>query len=530
MAEGRERIIVIGLDGATFDVIDPLVAEGRMPHMAALLEDGVRGVLRSTIPPNTAVAWTSFRTGTNPGKHGVYHMMGVVGQGYTERFWNNRAIHGVPFELILSRNGRQVIVYDVPGTYPPDREGPLVVASAFIPSSTCDFTHPSTLHTELIREVGDYPLESSVLQAYRRGDSIAATKALFQFMEVRRRVCLYLMRRYPWDVMMVVFRATDVVQHAVGRLLASDGGQVPRYKRLVEQCYQRTDSLLGEILEEIDSSTTVIIMSDHGAGPGRKNFYLNQWLQKQGLLKFTRGFSIKRHIPQSLGGVKGMRGRANLRKAPHWVDWTRTRAWSGWRNQPSIWINLKGRQPQGIVERGEDYEELRTMLIAELPRVIDPDTGSPVIDRVYRREELYWGPFLEEAPDLISIPRDWSYCTLGRIDIPCLLEHPPKGIAGQHRMDGILVMQGPHIRRNVVIEGAEIIDVAPTVLHLSGCPVTDDMDGKVLAETMDPSWLASHPVRREAIGESGTREELKVYTDREQEQMEDGLRALGYVD
>ena len=207
---------------------------------------------------------------------------------------------------------------------------------------------------------------------------------------------------------------------------------------------------------------------------------------------------------------------------------------------PSIWINLKGIKPHGIVEPAE-YSALTDFIIEKLRELKDPRTGKPIIARVYRRDELFHGPFSDEAADLIL---DWwsedsLFSTAPSLakdrDKPAVIirEHRPSEDSvwgGTHRRDGILVAAGPALKRAAEIENAQLIDFAPTLLHLLGLPVPEDMDGSVLADAFRPEFLAAHPVKAGAASGISESDRSSGYTDEESAKVEERLQALGYLE
>jgi predicted AlkP superfamily phosphohydrolase/phosphomutase len=212
------------------------------------------------------------------------------------------------------------------------------------------------------------------------------------------------------------------------------------------------------------------------------------------------------------------------------IDWSKTQAVSGSPASEGIFINLKGREPQGIVEPGAPYEALRERLMDRLIALRDQESGEPVIQAAYRREKLYEGPFLEQLPDIVFDLGDGPYLASDALAAPQVLEPLPSGtLQGRHRPTGVFLAAGPGIRHGGRIQGAQIVDVAPTVLYALGLPIPEDMDGRPLLEIFDQDYQEAHPVRyapSEAIEEiaAGTR-----YDQEEAAEMERRLRGLGYV-
>jgi predicted AlkP superfamily phosphohydrolase/phosphomutase len=313
-------------------------------------------------------------------------------------------------------------------------------------------------------------------------------------------------------------------------------------------------------------------MSDHGfGGNNTKAIYLNRWLESIGMLHFVdspgalsvRGLAMgagARLLREGISLAKKWLPRKfknRLRQAPRMratveaamrhfgVDWSRTRAYSD-ELRGNLWINVKGREPGGIVEPGREYEEVRDTLIQNLKELRDPGTGEPIVGQVFKREEIYRGPYVERAPDVVFLQAGYLSRDHGPYNYVYRRSRTSSGQAwlqefsvGQlewdvrphasHRLDGLLILNGLGIGAPKEIEGAQIIDVAPTVLHLLGLPVPQDMDGRVMVEALEPSYLSVHPVQTGApTDEEGSA--AFEYSSEEIQKVEESLRALGYID
>ena len=366
-------------------------------------------------------------------------------------------------------------------------------------------------------------------------------------MEKHERVSRHLVERHPTDLFFSVVQALDHLQHLFWNDIAGRPG--------VGRCYRLADEIIGHRMSLLDGRTNLFLVSDHGFGPVRKWFHVNCFLQERGLLALGevqgKGASA---IPARLGltpqrlrelirrvDVLGLRrwmgrmarvtlGRQIDESLTPPIDWSRTQAVSGSPATEGIHVNLKGREPQGIVEPGADYEALRDRLMAELQALRDPDIGESVVRAVYRREELYEGPFLDQLPDVVFDLGDGPYLASDAPTATQVLEPLPKNfLQGRHRSTGIFVAAGPDIRVGDQIEGARIVDVAPTVLYALGLPIPEDMDGRPLLEIFGKEYRAAHPVQYTSpeLAEEATPE--PAYDQEDAAEMERRLRGLGYV-
>ncbi|UCD57563.1 MAG: hypothetical protein JSV16_00185, partial [Candidatus Hydrogenedentota bacterium] len=265
------------------------------------------------------------------------------------------------------------------------------------------------------------------------------------------------------------------------------------------------------------------------ATPSARALQQARFVAKRFLPRWAKNF-IKSALP-------GIRDRVESHLYFSQIDWTRTKAY-GFGMYGNIFINLRGREPEGQVDPGKEYENVRSQIIEALTDLQDPDTGEHIIDRVYRREELYEGPCVTKAPDLLIKWRDYSYYTsvnprveTGEIFGPCgYIDSSEYRHVGTHRLNGIFIASGSIIRKRATIEGADIVDLAPTILHLFSQPIPEDMDGKVLEAIFTEEFLAGNPPRyRKAIGEEGMASAVS-YSSEEEEKIKERLQGLGYIE
>jgi predicted AlkP superfamily phosphohydrolase/phosphomutase len=571
------KVVIIGLDAATWTLIRPWIAEGGMPNLAKLMRAGVSGGLESVVPPITPPAWTSFMTGKNPGKHGVFHFVETEWNGYAMTYANGGSRRSPTVWKLLNAAGFSVGTMNIPFTYPPEALDGFQISGLDTPSANSPFVYPPELKRELFEQVGKINHDIRFLGFMSTDERRAQVLAEMEKTDRQwAAVTLYLLEHHPQDVMMFVFMSIDTVQHYFWQYMDRnhflyDPRAESRFGNAVRQVYERLDAITGQIVEKLSDDTTVFIVSDHGGGPVvDRTVFLNRYLCQLGLLHYKGNGSTDvrarfglREIGSKVlrGGYsflrKSLSSRHKSRLAETFprlrikaelaytsfvnIDWSRTKAYCTevLAAPPSIWINLKGIKPAGIVEPIE-YKRLIDFIIEKLDELKDPRTGKPVIARVYRRDELFDGPFSGEAADIVL--DWWSEDSLFSAepsfakdrDKPAVIirEHRPSRDSewgGTHRLNGILIGRGPVLKTAAAIEGAQLIDLAPTLLYLLGVPVPQDMDGKVLTSAVRPDFLAAQPVRAGiASGISETRP--SDYTEEESAKVEERLRALGYLD
>ncbi|HWR71740.1 MAG TPA: alkaline phosphatase family protein, partial [Nitrospirota bacterium] len=338
------KVIIIGWDGATFDIINPLVAAGRLPNVAYLMKNGVWGRMESTIPPLTPTAWTSLSTGVNPGKHAIFDAMLYSPEARRMSFVNASMRKCAPVWSVLSEAGRKVGVLNVPMTYPPDEVNGFVIPGMFTPEGADDFTYPRGLKDDLIRTFGRYFIECN----YSSSPSTYLKSILSVDVDFREKVASYLMERYDWDFFFCVFMSSDRVQHFFWKYLDPSHPGHKKYGNAIATVYEKMDESLGRLIEKAGVDATVVMVSDHGSGPLKKAFFLNYWLLINGYLFLKRDFAdifrktprvwsrfagtIKKVLRASISGRVGSgiteSQRDILTLFPSLIDWDRTVAFS----------------------------------------------------------------------------------------------------------------------------------------------------------------------------------------------------------
>jgi len=537
------KLVCLGVDGGSYELVSRWASEGRLPNFARLMAEGASGELRSVIPPVSAQAWSSFMTGKNPGKHGIYGFRRLKPGTYEIEFTSGRLVRAATLWRILSHAGRRVIVINVPMTYPPEEVNGLLVSGMDAPGRGSEYTHPPELKAELDRIAGKYVISQHFAGSLDSPERLlAARQEMLELFDVRCKVTLELAQRYPWDFLMVKFNLVDQSQHYFWKFMNGDG----ELRAAIYEAYSAVDAMLP-VFEGLGDY--LVILSDHGAGPhSGKNIFLNEWLRREGYLTpkgggrktigrlLERGMrflarrlshgakdELKRLFPRLVSGSFGLMKFSGIR-------WAASRAFLG-ECYDSIRINQRGVFPEGIVEPAE-YDGLRDEIGAKLLALRDPETGAAIIRCVHKREDIYRGPFVCEAPDLIVEPEGFSYTLSKRIladEGPVVRSAPHwRGISGVHRLMGMLFLKGPGIVPGRRVE-ARIEDVAPTILYALGEGIPADFDGRVLTAAFEPGRLSQTPPRVTEAIPAGPRTD-RTYTDTDSEAVGERLRNLGYIE
>lgn len=538
---GRRRAFIVGLDGATLDILGPWAAQGELPLFREIFSRGAVGELKSTLPPVTPVAWLSFMTGKSPGRHGVFDLLRPLSKDYME-VTPAYGVHCSERTLweILSDRGRRVGLVNVPMTYPPKRVEGFLISGIPAPADSDPYSYPESLVPELQKMGWDLTRDASAItDSYE--DNLAY---LAELVDVRTQATLHLMTQYEWDLFMVHFLETDQVQHTYWRFMDGVQRRAPgstRYGRAILDLFKKIERSLHQMIELLDEDTILIILSDHGMGPTRYHVDLNNWLLKEGLMVWKRTWSVRfrrllyslglhptsiyrslasrwvkksalgrirtdlTHVPSSDPEASSGRHRSfsallrdSLCLSMKDIDWSSTRAYSSGTTQAGlIYLNVKGREPEGIVEQGAEYEEIKRLICEKIVDFVDPVAGDRPFAHAFRREEVYSGPYVAEAPDIIVIcDKPERNTPLGRLFLSNRVVERINDATASHRMQGLFAIVGSDIvGPGSTIADAEITDIAPTILYLLGEAIPSDMDGKVLRDCFTNRFVQANPER-----------------------------------
>ncbi|NOT28889.1 MAG: hypothetical protein HOP15_00410 [Planctomycetes bacterium] len=506
------KLLLVGWDGATFRMLDPLVAAGRMPNTAKLLARGVHARLESTVVPISSSAWISAVTGKTPGKTGVYDFFDRLPDSYAVAIISARTNQATPLWRTLARNGRKSLVFGVPITYPPEPIPGVMVAGMLAPPDSL-YTWPPELAAELrargfVPDVGTWSVEQRFTPAL-----------VAEQLELKRQILLErLARRDEWDLAMIVFKCLDVLSHR-SYDNSLDGP--------VAELYVALDGVLGELVAAAGPDANVMLVSDHGFQAYQKSFHLQPWL-------FAAGFATPNPAASSAplrgGPLSAVRVDQHERQIAA-VDLAKTRALAvnceG--NFGGIRLNVAGREPQGIVAPG-DVEAVLAELSAALLAAQAEGLDGPLVTRTWKAAELYPGPFTNKLPDLLFETHPDVVCRTDRSTSWFVDFTAGTRVISDHDRGGIFVGAGPAFAARPERADARIFDVGPTALHLLGVPVYDDVDGQVLTR-----FLAAGPAPRflaeqdEPGRAAWPRPPEHIGTDQERSHQLELLEALGYA-
>jgi predicted AlkP superfamily phosphohydrolase/phosphomutase len=457
------KVMIIGLDCAE----PSLVLErwrDELPNIASLIEGGAYGRLPSVIPPITVPAWSCMMSSRTPGDLGVYGFRNRADHSYDNLFIaNGTAIKEPRLWDLATRGGKRSIVLGVPGTYPPRPLNGVMVTCFLTPSVESQYTYPAMLKREIESVVGEYMFDT---KDFRTDKKDWLLEQVYEMTKRRFALAEHLISTKPWELFAMVEMGPDRMHHGFWKDMdAEHRSYVPggAYESAILDYHVYLDGLIGGLLAHADEETAVLVVSDHGAKRMDGGIRVNEWLRREGLLALARE-------PQ---------GTERLHDVG--IDWSQTTAWGDGGYYARVFLNVKGREPDGTIEP-EDYERVRDDLVQRLEAIPD-ENGNPIGTRAYKPEEIY-DSVGGVAPDLIVLFGDllWrSVGTVGGDEGIHTFENDTGPDDANHAQDGLLILRAPGVEPGPR-EGMHLLDVAPTVLELLGLPVPAGMRGTSLLE------------------------------------------------
>lgn len=539
----KSKVAIVGLDGVTYRILDPLWRAGVMPAFDKLTRRGTKTILSSTVPTYTPPAWVSMATGTNPGRHGIYGFLANTPQEDT-RIAHAGLIAEPPMWGYLDRMEVPSGVMNVPMYFPPTSSKGFMIAGGLAAGWTDPETANFTTDEEteaLVKDAagGTYPLDT-VVSYENDWNSPRITDEITRIQKLRRKVMNALLDRHEVELLFPVFEGPDRLQHLHYQYLVegAEWYEKPEAQQRRDKAYEffaEIDNAIADIVDWAGPDGHVLVVSDHGFGPWEKtlnvNLLLSKWgyLSLPGVTKVTRsrvvagmGQSLARRIvPRRLLH----RVKARVVKG---VDWERTQAFSSHVAEQGIHVNVRGELPRGTVEPA-DAPALAHELTERLLELTDPDDGKPVVDHVARRADVLHGPLEARAPHLFPFCRDQRYELSDTLAATSPFTDHRNRPWGYHHKDGILVAAGPSIASSGNAAAIQIVDILPTAFHLAGLPVPKGLDGRVAAEILTGE-AGDREVRTTDMTVELERSEANPYSAEEEAQIEESLRGLGYVE
>jgi predicted AlkP superfamily phosphohydrolase/phosphomutase len=504
---------------------------GELPNLAKLIDKGAYGDCLSTVPSHSWCAWPSFMTGLNPAGHAVFDILEHK-PGASKRLpITYRSIKARTIFDDFSDADKTSLALNIPLTFPTPKVKGKVIAGGVLPASR-SYTYPSELQQELDAKA-PFPVNGMSWTTYRHRPE-AFLEECEQITAKRQKSFEYLLDTTDWDFGVLVYVSTDRIQHCLMEYIHPEH---PKYNELkdgpvakqVRAVYQQLDDGLARLLERTDDDDLVIFMSDHGHQACTRTCTMDRILQNLGYLEFGKGsFAFNlirwgpgRRIARRLYDIFKLHGKISIPASP--IEWSKTRAYTSVVSTgEGVSVNLKGREPGGIVD-AKDYEKVRDEVAASLSAFRDPETGDAPISKIYRKEEVLSGKFLDIAPDLLLVPAPFYSLTHAKGMVEAA-----DWLSGDHRLEGVVVATGPEVKPGPLSETAELIDLGPTSMAALGVPTAVPRDGKVLKSLVGEGVELVVLDQDEASKSSD--DDATGLTSTEEDEIEGHLRGLGYVE
>jgi predicted AlkP superfamily phosphohydrolase/phosphomutase len=528
------RVILIAWDGADWRILDPLLEQGVLPNLQALIDRGQRDILRSTVPTHSWSAWPSFLTGVDPVDHGIYDILETVPGTHKQYPVTYKSIKARTFLDDLTAADKKVLLLDVPLTYPTPPINGNLLAGGVLPKGRT-FTTPGDLPETLAKAGLDWPINGMSWTTYRNRPDAYLDEA-FEVTGKRIKVSEWLMDNTEWDLMASVFVSIDRTQHALSNYVAPDhpGYEKNRDTRIgkkVVDIFRQTDEAIGSFVSRASDDDLILFISDHGFQSCTRTINMDRLLKEFGYLEFSASNAVfgpmqwgpMRKIARKVYDTLGLHGKVSL---PQAVNWSKTRAYTTIRSTgEGVSLNVGGRDVDGTVDPG-DYENLRDELMDRLGSYVDPATGQRPVKEISKREEVFKGAFADQAPDIMMVPAEGYSLAHAKSAI-----EDADWVSGDHRIEGTIVAVGPNVR--AFDSPPALIDLAPTLVAALDAPTAVKPTGRILHEIVGSDAKLTE---REAVGASSTASvqipgmDNPNVTDTEADEMEEHLRGLGYIE
>lgn len=485
----RKKLIVIGIDGGTYDVIDPLIEMGAMPTMKELKRGSAHGILKSVIPPVTGPAWTALATGYSPWRSGAYAFLKAHKNTWDFSPISSRDLQNKAFWDLLAHNGFRVGIWNYPTLYPVYPINGFMI-SGILGADKSNITYPDSLRAELSQVTGDYQIYVKYSGGKYKNNENKFIKRIDKLLDQNRKVLQFLLMEKKWDIFVGVISASDFIQHYLWKHWDPSHPQhcagSEKYKEEFIRLWREIDGLIADVLKFKDKDTYLLLTSDHGFGPVSQTFYINNWLEENGFLIRNRNFVFRNFKARVLSkGASVLRmidsafGTQCLNESKRFVNPVSRRYFDSFDMEKSSAVCTRlSRAVEGIYV----LDESRKMeLIEKLQSAVD-ENGGPLNIKVLTRQEVYKGKFPEDAPDFFITVDDFNGWILTDIKSsrPSFCHEADSERSGGHRMEGMYLFNGPDVKTTQ--ENLSLLDIAPTILYALDQLVPSNVNGKVRTE------------------------------------------------
>lgn len=459
------KILVIGLDCAAPEI---LLNDEHLVNIRRLMNIGCYGKLESIIPPITIPAWMCMATSQDPGSLGVYGFRNRADHSYEKlSIVNSKSIQELAIWDQVAREGGRSIIIGVPPSYPPRKINGICVGCFMTPDSTQDvFTHPAKVSEQIRSLFGEYPVD---VKGFRTENKTWLKEQIFAMSRRQFELVRHFLQNEEWDYFQFVDIGLDRVHHGFWQYFDPRHKQYEPnnpFQNVIPDYYKHLDDQIGEVLELIDDDTVVLVVSDHGAQRLDGGFCVNEWLVREGLL-------VLNSYPEQITPFDRLD-----------VNWEKTKVWSEGGYYARVFLNVKGREPQGPIEEA-DYEAFRDEILLKFEGITD-DHGQPMGTLVFKPEEIYQN-VRNVSPDLIVHFGGLLWRSIGGVGYTSLYTQEndtgPDGC--NHAQFGSFILAAPNNPIQGEIQGFHLLDIAPTLLELAGYEIASSMQGKSLVAGLD---------------------------------------------
>ena len=527
------RVILIAWDGADWRILDPLLEQGALPNLRALIDRGQRDILRSTVPTHSWAAWPSFLTGVDPVDHGVYDILEPVPGTHKAFPVTYKSIHARTFLDDLTAANKNMLLLDVPLTFPAPAITGNLIAGGVLPKNRT-VSQPADLMDTLAKAGHEWPINGMSWTTYRNKPDAYLDEA-FEVTGKRIKAAEWLMDNTDWDLMASVWVSVDRTQHALSNYIAPDHPDYAKNKdtrvgKKVADIFRQLDDAIGAMVSRTRDDDIIMFISDHGFQSCTRTVNMDHMLKDFGYLEFSASNAIfgpmqwgpVRTAARKVYDVLGLHGKVSL---PQSVNWQKTKAFTSIRSTgEGVSINLAGREIDGVVDPG-DYDKVRDAIMDRLSSFVDPKTGAKPVKEIHKREDIFKGAYADKAPDILMVPAEGYSLTHAKSSI-----EDADWVSGDHRIEGTIVAVGPNVRK--FDDPPALIDMAPTIVAALDAPAAVKPSGRVLTEVLGTGARMTEREVAPAIpglsipGMGGD----SAVNETEADEMEEHLRGLGYIE
>ena len=469
------KLLIIGLDSAAPNLVFDKWGK-ELPNLKNLMEKGLYGPLETAHPPITVPAWAVMMSGKDPGQLGCYGFRNRKDHSYDGySIANSTSIRYDRAWDILSSAGKNIILLGVPQTYPPKPIKGCIVTDFLTPSTKSDYTYPLELKDEVEKVSGGYVLD---VENFRTTDKEALLERIYNKTKKHFKVAKHLITTKPWDFFMLVEMGVDRIHHGFWSYMDPEHHKYHKgnpFESAIKEYYIYCDREIGELLSLVPNDTVVMVVSDHGARKMDGGICFNEWLIKEGFLTL-------KEYPSQATPISDVE-----------IDWSRTMAWGDGGYYGRLFMNVKGREPQGIVDPIE-YERVRSDLIQKIEAIENPE-GRNIGSRAYRPEELY-KEVNGVPPDLIVYFGNLDWRSIGSVGLRSIytFENDTGPDEANHDWHGIFILnemgcRGGNLEQGYYKEGLKIYDIGHTVLNLFSLESDSNSIGKSLTNYQEEGFF-----------------------------------------